>query len=332
MSKQTDNYAALASALRLGYDMTNNVIHGQWNGYHIIIYAADSRYPYWLTVQTAARNPYGANPSKEQIKAFTKAVKPINSLVQDGNHVRININFAMGGKAALEKLTACMVESLNAFTSFLYQGGFIPCCSMCGMQKYAAPHWSAGNYYHLCADCETSMRQKLAVAKQPKPENIVGGIVGALLGSLLGVLCIVVLGQAGYVAALSGVIMAVGVLKGYELLGGRLTKKGIVISIIIMLGMTYVGNQLDWAVALYTKGGASDFGFNLFDCYRMVPRALSGGVIESRAYWGNMALIYIFLLLGAVPTIYGRVKEKQQQGLLIKIGSAASYNSPPQWK
>lgn len=57
------------------------------------------------------------------------------------------------------------------------------------------------------------MRQKLAVAKQPKPENIVGGIVGALLGSLLGVLCIVVLGQAGYVAALSGVIMAVGVLK-----------------------------------------------------------------------------------------------------------------------
>lgn len=99
-----------------------------------------------------------------------------------------------------------------------------------------------------------------------------------------------------------------------------------------MLGMTYVGNQLDWAVALYTKGGASDFGFNLFDCYRMVPRALSGGVIESRAYWGNMALIYIFLLLGAVPTIYGRVKEKQQQGLLIKIGSAASYNSPPQWK
>ena len=57
-----------------------------------------------------------------------------------------------------------------------------------------------------------------------------GGVVGALIGSLLGAASIILLSQLGYVAAISGVIMAVCALKGYELLGGKLTKKGVIIS------------------------------------------------------------------------------------------------------
>lgn len=52
------------------------------------------------------------------------------------------------------------------------------------------------------------MRGKLAVASQrkaEKKENMVGGVVGALIGSVIGALCIVLLSQPGYVAALSGV-------------------------------------------------------------------------------------------------------------------------------
>lgn len=42
--------------------------------------------------------------------------------------------------------------------------------------------------------------------------------MGALLGSLVGVVSIIIFSQLGYVAALSGVIMAVCTLKGYEML------------------------------------------------------------------------------------------------------------------
>ena len=72
------------------------------------------------------------------------------------------------------------------------------------------------------------MRSDIAMNAQQtaqKKENIVGGIVGALLGSLLGMLSVLILSQLGYVAALSGVIMAVCVLEGYEMLGGKLTKR-----------------------------------------------------------------------------------------------------------
>lgn len=55
--------------------------------------------------------------------------------------------------------------------------------------------------------------------RKKRPENVVAGVVGAFLGTLLGVVCTVVIGQLGYVASVSGLIMAVGALKGYELLG-----------------------------------------------------------------------------------------------------------------
>ena len=74
-----------------------------------------------------------------------------------------------------------------------------------------------------------------------KKENLVGGVVGALIGSLLGAASIILLSQLGYVAAISGVIMAVCALKGYELLGGRFSTVGLVVSIVLMLVMTYVG-------------------------------------------------------------------------------------------
>lgn len=172
------------------------------------------------------------------------------------------------------------------------------------------------------------MRGQLSIEAQKqeqKKENIVGGVVGAFLGSLLGVLCIIILSRLGYVAALSGAIMAVGVLKGYELLGGKLTKKGIVISCVIMLVMTYIGDRLDWAIVLLTEGGGADAGFNLFECYRLIPTMISEGIIESGSFVANLLLIYLFLLLGAVPAILSKVKEKSQAGVMTKIGAEGSY-------
>ncbi len=74
--------------------------------------------------------------------------------------------------------------------------------------------------------------------QKARPENVVAGVVGAFLGSLLGVVCTVVIGQLGYVASISGLIMAVGALKGYELLAGRLSKKGALISSVLIVVMT----------------------------------------------------------------------------------------------
>ena len=69
-----------------------------------------------------------------------------------------------------------------------------------------------------------------ATVQAPVKENVFLGAVGALAGTLIGVICIVITGQLGYVSALCGVVMGVCALRGYQMLGKTVSKKGIIIT------------------------------------------------------------------------------------------------------
>lgn len=317
-TKYVNTYMAVASALGLKYDTENNVLYGQRDGYNIILYPHDPvDQPYMLTVQIPAKGAGGAYLTQDQFQEL-KNVSKLSGCAQNGNVITCRISDGIGRRGSQQGLTANAVDGLSRLTAFLHEKGFTPCCGICGKEDEVSAYQVEGSYYHLCRDCETSMHQRHAGVK-PKKENVIGGIVGALLGSLLGVLCIMLLSQLGYVAALSGVVMAVGVLKGYELLGGRLTKKGIVICVVVMLLMTYLGDRLDWSILLYREGGGAEAGYNVFECFGMVPMMISEGVIDMTEYIGNMMYIYAFLLLGAVPIIRKRLKEKQKEGVMVKL-------------
>ncbi len=141
-----------------------------------------------------------------------------------------------------------------------------------------------------------------------------GGVVGALIGSLLGAASIILLSQLGYVAAISGVIMAVCALKGYELLGGKLTKKGIIISVVIMIVMTYVGDRVDWAIMI-----ARELETDVFYGYRLLPLLLSEEVIDMTSYVLELVLLYAFLLVGAIPTIQNAMRKDKVAGTICKL-------------
>lgn len=324
MSKLTDNYTEIAAAIGFRYDAGCNVLYGQRDGFDIVLYAADSRYPYFFTLHTAAKSTNGIVLTKERTKELVKSVGSIALCKQDGSSISVTLK-----QAKPEKLKQQLGEVLSAVTAYLRRNGFVPSCNLCGQETEVAAFRSGGTIMHLCPECEAKMRGQLSIDAQKqeqKKENIVGGIVGAFLGSLLGVLCIIILSRLGYVAALSGAVMAVGVLKGYELLGGKLTKKGIVISCVIMLIMTYIGDRIDWAIALLTDGGGADAGYNLFECYRLIPYLVSEGYIEVAPLVGDLVLIYLFLLLGAVPAILSKVREKSQTGVMTKIGAVSAYS------
>lgn len=101
--------------------------------------------------------------------------------------------------------------------------------------------------------------------------------------------------------------MAVCTLKGYELLGGKITKKGVIASVIVMLVMVYVGDRLDWAIVV-----SRELGMDFFTSFRAVPILMEEGMIDSGSYTGNLAMIYLFTAIGAVPTILGHLKKKAQ--------------------
>lgn len=313
MSKTTQNYEQLAAALGFRLDRDRNVLYGLREGFELLIYAADARYPYWLTVTLSARSPMGPL-MKDDYKLFVKNEKPVVSLIQEGNLVKMTLKNVKKQEVLRDNLN----NGIGALLAFLRSKGFAPCCQLCGQQMETAGYDTKGGYMHLCPDCAGRLRQDVTLSvqqKKQKSENPVAGIVGALLGSVVGVLCIIFFSQLGRVAVLSGIVMAVCTMKGYELLGGRLTKKGIVISIIMMLAMTYVGDRIDWAILV-----AREWEVDLFTGFQYVPVLLEERVLEG--YWANLVLLYVFTIGGVIPTVMATVKEHKSEGKFGQIGSS----------
>lgn len=319
MSKLTQNYEQLAASLGFRLDAARNVIYGQRAEFEFLLYAPNSQYPYMLSVTVGAKCPMGTL-NKADIKQFVKSVKPIANLTQEGNL----LTMILSNTPKQEKLRENVNISINALIDFMKSRGFTPCCQFCGQQTETACYVSGGSYMHLCPECAGRMRNDVTLAtkkKDNKNENVVGGIVGALLGSLIGVVCIVVLGQMGWVAAVSGAVLAVCTIKGYELLGGKLTKKGVVISILFMILMTYVGNRLDWAIEVVKY-----YDMNIFEGFNSIPLCLEYGIIESSSYILYLVELYIFTALGAVPTIKKTLQESKEEGQFAQIGSMHNMN------
>lgn len=140
-----------------------------------------------------------------------------------------------------------------------------------------------------------------------KKENLLAGLVGAFIGALIGGACIILISQLGYIASVSGLVLAICTLKGYELLSGKLSGKGIVISIVLMLVTPYLADRIDWAI-LITQEWA-EFGVTFAEAFAVFPELLKDGTVEMGAYIKNLLMIYGFALIGAFSVVRNSLKK-----------------------
>lgn len=318
MSKLTKNYEQLAVETGLRFDAARNVLYGQRDGFALIVYAANPGYPYILTISVSAKS-FMRDMDKAETKQFARQEKTVVSLNQDGNVIKMVLRNMQNQK----KLREYVTNGINMLIPYLKGRGFVPCCQFCGQEAESAAYDVGGEYMQLCPDCAGRLRQDITLAakqKQKKRENIIGGIVGAFLGSVIGILCIVILGQMNRVAVLSGIVMAICTIKGYELLGGKLTKKGVAISVVMMIVMTYLGSCIDWGITI-----ARELDTDIFTGVELIPELLAMGVIEKASYIYNLVLLYVFTLVGVVPTIYASLQQRKQESSFGQIGATNIY-------
>lgn len=320
MSKVTDNYTNLAAGIGFTYDAPTNTIYGIKNGYEILIYASDQRYPYLFTITTAARSAT-VTLGKDEISLFKKSVAPAAALTQKDSLITV---VAKNNTNKQEKIRENIQYILDALTAFLRERNFVPCCQTCGASTQTVGFMLKDARLHLCADCAARAKSENEVKSQErdrKSVNIIGGIIGAVLGSLIGVACIVILGQLGYVAAVSGIAIAFCTLKGFEKFAGKLTTVGIVISCIIMIAMTYFGNSLDWTIELYQGFKASSWYADVpfFQCFRKLPSFVSKHDLKGD-YIASFVQQMMFVAVGAVPTIISISKDQKNLNRVAQIG------------
>lgn len=144
-----------------------------------------------------------------------------------------------------------------------------------------------------------------------KQDNIFTGTVGAFLGAVIGGISIILFSRMGYTSAISGIILAACTIKGYELLGGKKTKRGMIVSLIIMLLTPYIADRIDWALIILDE--FPDYGLTFADCFALVPELVADGSIEAGNYYGILAMTYIFVLIGAYCSIFGGKKKKAKK-------------------
>lgn len=61
-------------------------------------------------------------------------------------------------------------------------------------------------------------------------------------------------------------------------------------------------------------------GFNVFDGFQAVSAQLAYGMIDRDAYMMNLAMLYLFTIVGAVPTIMNIVRNTSFTNRVSQIG------------
>lgn len=153
-------------------------------------------------------------------------------------------------------------------------------------------------------DFQNEATMSEAPAEIKAPENVVLGLVGALVGAVLGGASIVLLSQMGYVASISGLILAVATLKGYELLGRNLSKTGVVLCVILMIVTPFLADWIDWSIILM-----AEYEVSFAEAFAAFGEMLFGGYVIMSEYLKNLGMIYLFVVLGAYGTLKSVLKK-----------------------
>lgn len=301
-------YDEVGQATGLRINEQTDTLMGEAGGFHLKVDMTNNNYMVYASVR---KN--GQLPDKELLKSICKANKGMMSLGVQGNYVIATVR-----GMTTKKVIAYLINAIKALTEAFNMYGFEDVCESCGK-----PHTNIGSYCvsgsvsFLCDECYTQVTQSLQqseVEMSNTKESVVAGVVGAFLGSVIGVITIIILGQLGYVAVISGLVMGVCTVKGYEMLGKKMSTKGIIICSIVMIIMTYFGEKLDWMITMMTEAdfSLSEASFYFWDILEYADATSS--------FIGDLALVYLFTAGGAVPTILNVIKARKQAFTSYQIG------------
>lgn len=173
-------------------------------------------------------------------------------------------------------------------------------CENCGSNASVPECYEInGTYHYLCESCvhevDKSLYENQQVSKAQK-SNLAAGLIGAFLGALLGCVLWIAIYRLGYIAGIAGAVIGICAMKGYEMLGKHLDKKGVVSSVVIMVVMIYFANRISWAWEAYSALG--EYGFTFTDCYRSLSEILEVNEVTG-AYFGDLAIGYLLTLLSS---------------------------------
>ncbi len=304
LSKLTE----IAQRCNLGVDRENLMAFGYYSGYNLAISQMLKAGNFLIFMNLENSTEKVSQIDFNDFKEKTEKIVQVH--MKANGSVAFETAISMGAKGTFENF----FTALNSLVAYLHSKGLQNCCYICSDNKITSSYALSQNAFQLCDNCCTEFANKVnqsVTAQEEKKEKVALGVIGAILGSLVGVASIIIFSQLGYVSAFSGLIMAVGTLKGYEILAGKITKKGIVISLLLMIIMTVVGHHLDWAVYIM-----QELKLDLLTAFENVSL-----YINPDDYRNNLLMLALFALLGSGGAVISAFKDQAKAPKLVKLSN-----------
>lgn len=289
-----------AEANGLSCDSKGSIASGRYHGYFTCITMNESKQFYAVF---GLKSDYNSEPVRQsELDRLTTENNSILSIKQDNFQITVLFKAGISIKSSIEK----MEEGLQGIIRYFDESRLKDCCGKCGMETEVSAYLINSEASDLCSQClsdtERALNENQANIRHRKG-SMLTGIVGAILGSLIGIAAFVLINQLGYFAAISGLIMAVCTLKGFELLGGKINALGIIVCCVIMVIMVCIGVNISWSMDIANEFKNTVYNVSMFEVFRSFYDFFTEGLLEIKYYLRDLGLAYVFTVIGAVPTI-----------------------------
>ena len=191
-------------------------ISGTYKGYPVKIFDGDSEFPIEISVDIEG----GLNI--DDLKSFLEQHKHANPKIMGIMTFPKSIKLYVKRPLWKKDYPNLFNNSIIPIVNYLIENGYQPCLL-------------------------TETQKANAIPKS----TLLSGFIGAIIGSLIGVVLWVLIYKIGFIAGIAGAITAICAMKGYQMLGRSLDKKGVIVSVIITVVMIFFANKLSWSWEIY---------------------------------------------------------------------------------
>lgn len=256
--------------------------------------------------------------SKDKARINDEYIKEMNTLSEEIMNINVpsfDVTIYVKQNANVDEQAKSIEDIISKMIEFFKAKGIDNVDEMTG-DKASTSACSIYSNIKLLSDSTINTKMSEQTNQtDDKEENVVMGVLGAIVGSVIGGILIVLFGQLGFVASLSGVVMGYATLAGYKRLGNKIDKKGIIISIAIMIIMTYLASRINAAILIKRELPYMD----AFEVFKNLPNLIKYGLIKGNVYYGNMAMTYLFTALGAFSSIKQYATNVHSERTIVKL-------------
>ena len=276
---------AIASELGLQFDEDSRSIYGTQSGYLLFLQETDVKNQFRLCVSVSLNgNPADSEENELVWDEFKSESLPNLSTLSINQYlVSFVVKGAMRKSKTIEKLQTLITD----LVAFLETHHFVQVCAYSGQEGPVGLYQLGDSIFLINEESYQLLKSNLQIevdSYQNKKENVLLGAVGALLGALIGGAVALFIARLGYVAMVAGIVLGICTIKGYEILGRKVSRKGIVISSIWMVITVFLVNQIDLAMEVVAKLGV-EFAF----AFRVVNQLIFSGDFPDN-YFSTLAM------------------------------------------